>query len=425
MRTTGLKWGLVIFMLVAGLLAGCTPLNPDMSYQGQLTDSSGNPVANGNYQITFRLYEDEGDTVAQAIWSETQTVQVADGLFNATIGAVNPIEPGLFAQELWLGVEVAGDGEMTPRQKLSGAPYAMSLVPGAGMQGVVNIDAEYPGMFNINNRGSGLGLGVNFWGKGGVAIDGAFDPTGDITVGDTGLIIDHVQHGGVITSTEGIGLHIITTGATPPDDKGIRVDSDSDGIVAVTDGDNVGDYGVYGQGNVGPGIFGKSNGAYAGVFDGDIDVNGCTGCALRYTARNASDQTLELGDLVTAAGVDASLPGRSLPVIRVAPATTGQAVLGVVVGRVEISTGTAEDGSQTPLTFYDSVGGPAAPGDYLVFVVQGPAQVRLDPAADIQAGNLLYFGASGLTTMASGAAIGMVLEAINPTGLVWVMVGFH
>jgi hypothetical protein len=39
--------------LLAVLVSGC--LKPLMSYQGRLTDSSGNPVPEGTYDIAFRL----------------------------------------------------------------------------------------------------------------------------------------------------------------------------------------------------------------------------------------------------------------------------------------------------------------------------------------------------------------------------------
>lgn len=74
---------------------------------------------------------------------------------------------------------------------------------------------------------------------------------------------------------------------------------------------------------------------------------------------------------------------------------------------------------------FGPVGGAAAPGDYLVIVVQGPAQVQADLAAGIQAGSLVCLGSNGVTTAANGPAIGMVLDVVGPDGLVWVLVGFH
>jgi hypothetical protein len=154
---------LYIFGVIAlfALTSGCIPLDAVTSYQGQLTDSMGNPVTDGNYQITFRLYEAEDDDVGDALWTETQTVSLNDGLFNVILGATTTIPTELFAQKLWLGVEVESDGEMTPRQQLTGAPYAMSLVAGAGIQGAINKDETLPGSLNVHNSGTGYGIGIN------------------------------------------------------------------------------------------------------------------------------------------------------------------------------------------------------------------------------------------------------------------------
>ena len=91
------------------LLVGC--LKPRLSYQGRLTDSSGNPVPEGTYEINFRLYS-PGVPNPVLKWEETQTVTVTNGLFNVILGSAEPITPSIFANELSLGVEVNGDGEM-------------------------------------------------------------------------------------------------------------------------------------------------------------------------------------------------------------------------------------------------------------------------------------------------------------------------
>jgi len=53
-------------------------------------------------------------------------VAVDSGLFNVVIGSETPPDPGVFAIPMW--VEIVVDGEaLSPRQKVLGAPYAMSL----------------------------------------------------------------------------------------------------------------------------------------------------------------------------------------------------------------------------------------------------------------------------------------------------------
>ncbi len=96
-----------------------------MNYQGRLNDSSGSPVT-GTKSIVFSLYSSETGTDSQ-VWTEQQDVTVSSGSFNAVLGSsITPIPPGVFDHsEVWLGIKVGGDAEMTPRQRITSVGYAM------------------------------------------------------------------------------------------------------------------------------------------------------------------------------------------------------------------------------------------------------------------------------------------------------------
>lgn len=95
--------------------------------QGRLTDAGGNPL-NGNFSITFRLYEaSSGGTV---LCQDTNTVSVDNGLFSSEIWGDCGADD-VNGRQLYLGIEVGSDGEMTPRQPIYAVPYAWSLRPGA------------------------------------------------------------------------------------------------------------------------------------------------------------------------------------------------------------------------------------------------------------------------------------------------------
>jgi hypothetical protein len=102
--------------------------------QGRLTDADGHPL-DGDYSITLGLYD---DPVAGAeLCSYTEVVPVTNGLFKVYIGGVCAL-PGVFTgDQLYLGIKVAGDEEMVPRQPIYPVPYAKSLQPGARIQGSV------------------------------------------------------------------------------------------------------------------------------------------------------------------------------------------------------------------------------------------------------------------------------------------------
>lgn len=96
-----------------------------ISYQGVLTDNSGNLVSDGSYNLTFNLY-----TVSvggSSIWTEIQSVTTTQGVFNVNLGAVTPFTIG-FSSQYYLGVTIGGV-EMSPRTQLTSAAYAMNGVP--------------------------------------------------------------------------------------------------------------------------------------------------------------------------------------------------------------------------------------------------------------------------------------------------------
>jgi len=93
-----------------------------MNYQGRLTEN-GNPIT-GSVTVTFSIYD--VPTGGALLWTETQKVIVTDGVFNALLGSTNPLTPAVFSSgETYLGIQVEGDGEIQPRQRLVSVAYAL------------------------------------------------------------------------------------------------------------------------------------------------------------------------------------------------------------------------------------------------------------------------------------------------------------
>lgn len=237
--------------------------------------------------------------------------------------------------------------------------------------------------------------------------------------------------GAEITGNDGTGVLATASGDSQEyGDDGVRgVHSGGDGVVGESQGTGNLDNGVIGFSAGGYGIYGFSNGTgqYGGYFDDPISVNGgCTGCTTRYVARNGSDTTLRLGDVVRAAGVDTRVAGAQQPVILTAPAARGDNVLGVVVGKTTRTVvGDSTDQVQAG-THWGPTGGDAEPGDYVIVAVQGMAQVRVDPSASITAGDRIQFGEGGATRASSDPPFAMVLENASTRsgdGLVWALLG--
>jgi hypothetical protein len=94
-----------------------------LGYEGRLAGPGGQPIT-GTLSITFRLYDvASGGT---PLWSEVQaSVPIDGGNLAVELGSVTPLPPRIFGRQLFLGIQIAGDTEMTPRPRLTAAPYAL------------------------------------------------------------------------------------------------------------------------------------------------------------------------------------------------------------------------------------------------------------------------------------------------------------
>ncbi len=189
------------------------PEGSGFTYQGRLKD--GNNPANGSYDLQFTLYDaaSGGNAAGGPITLLNQTV--TDGLFTVQLDFGSSANQG---SARWLGIAVrqAGGGTYTtlsPRQPLTAAPYAMSLMPGAVITGTL---AASP-VISVTNTGGGTGV------------------YGSAAVGGVGV-------SGVDTATSGFG---------------VRGNGDSAGVSGTGN-----DYGVYGTGNFGVNGSGSNIGVY-------------------------------------------------------------------------------------------------------------------------------------------------------------------
>ena len=94
------------------------------SYQGTLRKANGD-LANGTFNITLNIYD--AVTGGTALHSETfNNVVVRNGNFGVVVGDAKAIPANLFDNaNLYVGLTVAPDAEMLPRQRLFPVPWAM------------------------------------------------------------------------------------------------------------------------------------------------------------------------------------------------------------------------------------------------------------------------------------------------------------
>ena len=117
--------GLLVSVFVTTTPASAEP-SYTVNYQGKLSDSTGLTVANGDYDIVFKLYT--APTGGAAIWTETRSgandITVTNGLFSVMLGSVTSLSSVNFNQPLYLGVTIEADSEMTPRKAIGTVPSA-------------------------------------------------------------------------------------------------------------------------------------------------------------------------------------------------------------------------------------------------------------------------------------------------------------
>jgi hypothetical protein len=110
-----------------GIAALATPSSAQapqlVPIRGALEDASGVAVE-GSTTIVFSLYSNE--VSGTPIFRESQVLVLERGQLYAYLGAAEPLDLALFRDHpaVWLGIQVIGDPEMSPRIRLGAVPYA-------------------------------------------------------------------------------------------------------------------------------------------------------------------------------------------------------------------------------------------------------------------------------------------------------------
>ncbi|MCP4541410.1 MAG: hypothetical protein GY832_30135 [Chloroflexi bacterium] len=399
------------------------------TYQGQLNDD-GRP-ADGYYDFIVSIWDDStpGNQVGTAYTYDDPGVLVEDGIFsiNVSPGDRSKVFSG---RGRWIQLEVRphGVGSYTTlsRQPITPVPYAWGLMPGVVVSSTV-------------------GPVFSAWTVGGSAIsgysvedNGVFGSTSGTTVNDSGVY-------GVAGGTAN-GVH----GYQADTPNGLGVYGKHAGGGSAVSGYNLGN---------GSGIWGYSE-DYRGVASGTGRVDQNYGVhtsdnlyslnyhktgAMMQVVRNGDTRALERGDTVVVAGLSASSVGDT-PILEVRSASEANstAVLGVVASTYSAEwladsasidpTGSTGPASDIPL----SSPGPIDPGEYMLVVVHGPCQVKVDAASTaIQPGDLLSTAGrsgyaakadsvsiEGLDIVPPGTVFGKALEPLDARrdGLIYVFV---
>lgn len=419
-RVITLTATLIIAVLALASLA--TADVPQMiNYQGQLTNSSGDPL-DTTVSITFTIYD--AATNGSSKWTETHSsVTVVDGLFNVILGAGTPpvpIDDTVFNQpDRWLGITVGADPELTPRTQLVSVPYALHA-SGTGWVDdgtVVRLDTETDlvgigtntpqGKLHVySNTGDeaiyamsvsgGTGIAGYFQGgeKGVQAYVGSGSGYKFGVYGQTAGSDDLIGYGvygvsnfgnGCIgvggSASAGAGSSIGVAGRadgtggtdhTGVDGYAIHAEVTNIGVKGTANGSAITNYGfkseAFGPATTNYGIYAEASGGttnYAGYFDGNVHITGTlTGGGGNWSVTDSVLYTNNYWGIARGGADNALLGSAAHTIVNLGVACTtgtvgsGQTVSGGYRNIVKVPYGTVGGGEgNTVIESYGTVGG--------------------------------------------------------------------
>jgi hypothetical protein len=443
MRSIGI---LAVLLLTVSVVETHAQIPEQLSYQGVLTDTSGNPRPDGSYSMTFRLY-----TVASGgspLWTEAKNVTVTDGVFTTYLGDTTPF-PGTvtWGVPYWIGTQVGATAELSPRIKLASSAYSLNADSGGSQWSNIGSNIFYNGgkvfvgrNFAISGnehfgvRGtagpnvySGMyveGTDVASWPFYGYATNGSFrawtylQPDSSGTTGP-GWRLYYAGNRLTVPPTGGLRIgpsadySLVVENTTGSD--GLRVYDTGDDAIQIGSDPDYSNYGVY---IPSPGVstYGlwpntaNASGQWALYTVDNIEAGNVVASAYTIVAKVTGADALTKGDVVAATGVSEPIPGSqpSLSLVRRADDAQFTGIVGVVESRMvwEVAPGKEAEGEMS----MHGVEGPAYPGDYVSLRITGVAQVKVDASSPITAGQRL--------TAAGRAGHARALQTRNVDGMV-------
>lgn len=113
-----------VILFLFSLIGSASAVPNLISYQGVLNDQNGIPISDTREMILSIYSSLSGGS---ALWTETQSVMISNGLFNIQLGSVQQLPVSIFHLDaLFLGIRVGADTEMTPRQLITNSAYSMN-----------------------------------------------------------------------------------------------------------------------------------------------------------------------------------------------------------------------------------------------------------------------------------------------------------
>jgi hypothetical protein len=179
----------IMFLAVLAFVTTAMAQPPEtVNFQGTLKTSGGMAVPDGNYNLTFRIYNQS--VGGSPLWTEVQNVAVSGSLFNVILGLANPLSLP-FDEQYWLGIQVDVDPELTPRVPLTSVPYALNVADGKVVKSLNGLTDDVNILAGANINVSTMGQDITISGTGAIAdndwnvsgVDMTSIPPGNVGIG--------------------------------------------------------------------------------------------------------------------------------------------------------------------------------------------------------------------------------------------------
>ena len=145
----------LVKLILSILTVFSVAFSTEFSVQGVLRDPLGRTVDDGQYSVTFKIYDVASS--GSALWTEVHgSVDIQHGIFTELLGGTTSMEDLAFNTTYWIGISVEGGVEMSPRTQLTTSPYSKSVFgtdnvfPSIGRIGVGTLEPE--AAFHIKNK---------------------------------------------------------------------------------------------------------------------------------------------------------------------------------------------------------------------------------------------------------------------------------
>ena len=167
-----------INILLAALFISCSTYAAEFNHNGVLYDANSQTTIDATLPVVFSIYKSDG----QLLWKNEKIIQFIDGNYSVTLGEDLSIDASIFANaDLYLGINIDNDGEMSPKLKLYTTPRSYHAEMASSVVGIANLsELKINGGIVIDQDGKWVGDIAGLKGETGAqGIQGEAGPQGD------------------------------------------------------------------------------------------------------------------------------------------------------------------------------------------------------------------------------------------------------